>query len=74
LAQRFAGIVPFAADKLEENFKAYLAETGLGFGQMGPVLRLAVTGVTIGPSVFETMALLGPDESLNRIETICRAH
>jgi glutamyl/glutaminyl-tRNA synthetase len=46
----------------------------LGFGQMGPVLRLAVTGVTIGPSVFETMALLGPDESLNRIETICRAH
>jgi glutamyl-tRNA synthetase len=74
LAQRFAGIVPFAADKLEENFKAYLAETGLGFGQMGPVLRLAVTGVTVGPSVFETMALLGPDESLNRIETICRAH
>jgi glutamyl-tRNA synthetase len=74
LAQRFAAVEPFAADALESNFKSYLAESGQGFGQQGPILRLAITGVTVGPSVFETMGLLGKEESLERIESICRAH
>lgn len=74
LAQRFATVEPFAAEALESNFKSYLAESGQGFGQLGPVLRLAITGVTVGPSVFETMGLLGKTESLERIESICRAH
>jgi glutamyl-tRNA synthetase len=74
LAQRFSTVEPFAAEALESNFKSYLAESGQGFGQLGPVLRLAITGVTVGPSVFETMGLLGKTESLERIESICRAH
>lgn len=74
LGQRFATVEPFAAEALESNFKSYLAESGQGFGQLGPVLRLAITGVTVGPSVFETMGLLGKAESLERIESICRAH
>lgn len=57
----------FKADVLEASFKAYLGETGIGFGQAGPVLRIAVVGTMTGPSVFEMMEVLGKEETLRRM-------
>ena len=31
-------------------------------------LRIAVTGGTISPAIFETLAILGQDSTLNRID------
>ncbi|NVK03435.1 MAG: glutamate--tRNA ligase [Flavobacteriia bacterium] len=57
----------FTASNLEASFKAYLNEKGVGFGQAGPVLRIAVVGTMTGPSIFEMMEVLGKEESLNRM-------
>lgn len=57
----------FTASSLEASFKAYLGEKGVGFGQAGPVLRIAVVGTMTGPSIFEMMEVLGKDESLKRM-------
>ena len=74
LAERFADLPVFSTETAETVFKSYLTETGLGFGALGPVLRLAVNGVTVGPSVFDIMALLGREESLKRIHVACDAN
>ena len=38
-------------------------------GDLNHALRVATTGVMIGPGVFECLAILGKDETLRRIET-----
>ena len=58
----------YSAESLEASFKAYLASHELGFGQVGPVLRLAIAGVTKGPSIFAVMALLGQSTSESRMD------
>ena len=52
---------------IEEAFKAYLSENELGFGKVGPGFRLAVTGMGMGPSMFEICAILGKEETLSRL-------
>lgn len=60
------------ASVLEGIFKQYLADHKLGFGQVGPLLRLAITGVGAGPSLFDVAALLGKEETIERLETALR--
>jgi len=59
----------FTAEDLEGTFKAYLEEAGLGFGKVGQPLRVAITGVGAGPSLFEIMAILGKEEVNSRLDT-----
>ena len=63
------GIEDFSAEKIEASFKAFLAEKELGFGAVLPNFRLAVTGLGMGPSMFQISALLGKEEVLARIQT-----
>jgi glutamyl-tRNA synthetase len=59
---------PFDAQNVEHQFKTCLEEKGLGFGAVLPNFRLLVTGTGMGPSMFETAALLGKEETLKRIK------
>jgi len=68
LAPRWAA-TDYSESALEEAFKSFLAETGLGFGAVGPVVRLAIAGTTQGPSIFGVMELLGRAECESRIES-----
>jgi glutamyl-tRNA synthetase len=68
LAPRWAS-TNYTESALEDAFKAFLAETGLGFGAVGPVVRLAIAGTTQGPSIFGVMELLGRAECEARIES-----
>jgi glutamyl-tRNA synthetase len=67
LAPRWAA-TNYTESALEAAFKDFLAETGLGFGAAGPVVRLAIAGTTQGPSIFGVMELLGRAECEARIE------
>ena len=58
------GIEDFSAKKIEESFKAFLAEKELSFGVVLPNFRVAVTGLGVGPSMFQISALLGKEEVL----------
>ena len=49
------------------------AETaGIGFGKLAQPMRVALTGGTVSPGVFEIMAVLGPDETIGRIDDAAR--
>ena len=45
----------------------YAAETGIKLGQAAQPLRMALTGQTTSPGIFDVLAVLGRDESLARI-------
>lgn len=67
LLARFDALQQFTPEAIEQEFKAYLEEQGLGFGKVGPSFRLAVTGKAMGPSMFEICAILGQEETLKRM-------
>jgi glutamyl-tRNA synthetase len=54
---------------LEEEMRAVADAQGLKLGKIAQPLRLALTGKTVSPSVFEIMHVLGKEKSLNRIST-----
>ncbi|MCX2718515.1 glutamate--tRNA ligase [Lentiprolixibacter aurantiacus] len=56
------------AGALEIRVKSWIQEEGLGFGQVMPPLRLSLVGEMKGPHIFNIMALLGKDESIDRIK------
>ncbi len=59
----------FNAEALDQKTKVYLEAKELKFGDLFPILRIALTGSTKGPSVFEMMSLLGKNLVLERIES-----
>ena len=67
-AAGFAGLESFRAEEIESVVRAVAASRGAGAGSLIHPLRLAVTGVSLGPGLFELMALIGKDTCLRRIE------
>ncbi len=58
----------FTAGKLEERLRVLCENLGIKPADLIHPLRLALSGVTGGPPLFEMMELLGRDECLLRIE------
>ncbi len=57
----------WSAPALEDAARTFAEGHGLKLGQVAQPLRAAVTGKTSSPPLFETLALLGRDESLARL-------
>jgi len=55
-------------DALEEAFRKRAEELGLGLGKLIQPVRVALTGGTVGIGLFETVVLLGREETLARID------
>ena len=56
------------AQPMEHAFRTLAEQKGLGLGKLAQPVRVAVTGTTVSPPLFETIALLGKDRSLRRID------
>ena len=69
LKELLGEISDFSSENIEIVFKAFLEKKELGLGAVLPSFRVAVTGLGVGPSMFQISALLGKEEVLNRIDT-----
>ena len=56
------------AAAMEHAFRALAESRGLGLGKLAQPVRVAVTGTTVSPPLFETIVLLGKDRTLRRID------
>jgi glutamyl-tRNA synthetase len=59
----------FKSQVIEDAFKAFIENRGLGFGAVLPNFRLLVTGQGMGPSMFEICELLGKEEVYRRMNS-----
>lgn len=68
LAGRFAALSEWTLESLETTLKATAAELGCKTGELIHPTRVAVSGRTVGPSLYHTLELLGRDRVVARME------
>jgi glutamyl-tRNA synthetase len=59
---------PWTAEAVEEALRGAVEASGMKAKAVFQPLRVALTGTTISPGIFETVALLGPEAALSRID------
>ena len=65
---QLATVDSFDPASLEQCLKAFVAAKAIKIGQIIHALRVAVTGKGVGFGVFETLAILGRESCLARID------
>jgi len=70
--KRLQRLDSFDASSLEGLLRPLAAELGLKTGEFFGLLRVATTGRTAAPPLFQTMAILGKERCLKRIEAALR--
>ncbi|MFH1155894.1 MAG: glutamate--tRNA ligase [Pseudomonadota bacterium] len=63
-----AALTVFDEPSLESCFKTVMETTGLKFGKIAQPVRVALTGTTVSPGIFEMILALGRDSTLGRID------
>ncbi len=59
---------PWEADSIEAVVKSFAQERSVGMGKVAQPLRVAVSGGTVSPPIGLTLAILGKERTLARIE------
>ncbi|HUJ99266.1 MAG TPA: glutamate--tRNA ligase [Stellaceae bacterium] len=67
IATVLTAVEPWAPDATEPAVRGFAEAKGLKLGAVAQPLRVALTGRTTSPGIFEVLALLGKLESLARI-------
>ena len=68
-----AELEPFTAEAIEAELRAVLERLGLKPRQGFQPIRVAVTGSTVSPGLFESIELLGRETTLARLSAAARA-
>ena len=57
------------APALEEALRAFAESRGVGAGKIFQPLRVALTGTSASPGIFDVLVMLGRDRSVRRLDT-----
>ena len=63
-----SGLNSWTAHEIEQAVKGYCDRTQLGLGKVAQPIRVAVSGSTVSPPIFETLEFLGKPSTIARIE------
>lgn len=67
LIERLESLSSFSRSEWEDSFKQLVQEEGMKMGQLAQPVRVALTGRTASPGLFEVMEVLGRDRTLFRL-------
>jgi glutamyl-tRNA synthetase len=74
LGRRFAALEPFDHATAEAALRAYADELGVKAGVLINGSRTAVTGRSVGPSLFDVLTCLGRERVVRRLEAAATLH
>jgi len=63
---------PFDPEHIEQALRGVVEERGVKAKDVFQPVRVALAGTTVSPGIFETLAVLGRDEALARIDAALR--
>jgi glutamyl-tRNA synthetase len=63
-----AGAEPFTVENIESALREVVQSRGAKPGKVFQPVRVAIAGTTVSPGIFESVALLGREETLARID------
>jgi glutamyl-tRNA synthetase len=67
LREALEGVSPWNVETTEAAMRAFAEANGLKLGNVAQPLRVALTGKTTSPGIFEVLAVLGRDQCLARL-------
>jgi glutamyl-tRNA synthetase len=70
LVRRLSALGHWDASTIEEAFQATLAAHGLKLGTLAQGVRVAVTGGTVSPGIYEVLDVLGKERTLARLRAV----
>jgi glutamyl-tRNA synthetase len=68
LREVFAAQTDWRHDTLETAVKQYGEQKQLGLGKVAQPIRVAISGTTVSPPIFESLEFLGKERTLRRME------
>ncbi len=68
------GLASFDEGELQRALEELVQQSGVKPGQVYQPLRVAISGSTVSPGIFESVALLGRAETLRRIDAALDGH
>ncbi len=68
LREILAKLAAFDEAALEEAFAAVMEQTGLKLGKIAQPVRVALTGKTASPGIFEVVSIIGKENVLKRLD------
>ena len=66
--EALASVEPFDQEHVETALRGVVEERGVKPKDVYQPIRVAISGSTVSPGIFESVALLGRDETLARID------
>ncbi len=67
LADRLEPLDAFQHDEIEKVFRSYAEENGIKASELIHPTRLAISGMTLGPGLFDLIAVLGKETVIRRM-------
>jgi glutamyl-tRNA synthetase len=67
LRAKLADVTPWSGEATESAMRAFADTHGLKLGAVAQPLRVALTGRTTSPGIFDVLSVLGRDECLARL-------
>jgi glutamyl-tRNA synthetase len=68
LAEKLKSALPFAHAEVEKIFNKIVAEKGIKLGKVAQPVRVALTGGTVSPGIYDVIEVMGKDKTIKRIE------
>jgi glutamyl-tRNA synthetase len=68
LSEAFGTVADWTHPKLEEALKSTAASLGIKTGELVHPARVAASGRSVGPGLYEMLEVLGKDRTLSRLE------
>jgi glutamyl-tRNA synthetase len=68
LIDKFSSLTDFTVPELQKIFEEIIEKRGLKLVQVAQPVRVALTGGTVSPGIFEIMEILGKDKVIERLK------
>jgi len=69
---KLAAMEQFTKEAIEDMLRSLAEERQLGLGKVAQPLRVAICGTTISPPIFDSVQMLGKENTLTRIDTVIK--
>ncbi|MCX7724772.1 MAG: glutamate--tRNA ligase [Thermodesulfovibrio sp.] len=70
VTERLSKVEDFTQDNIEKIFMDIVNEKGLKLGQVAQPVRVAITGNTVSPSIYEVLEIVGKEKVIKRLRRI----
>jgi glutamyl-tRNA synthetase len=68
LIKQLGELKKFDVENIESAFKVIMEKCGLKLGKIGPTVRVALTGGTVSPGIYDVIAVLGQSAVMARLQ------